>query len=299
MDDVELAEWLLANAGPIIRFRTIVDILHSQDVGQVGDALDKLLATPVIGLWLGRLQEFNPGQLWCRMPSCFSNTIGKLVQLGMRAGLQPFDSIALPPRVWLTEMAEREDSGDINVTREMYIVASLLALAGYSETMYVQRIMIHRLKAVHDIISSHGLMRNGQVVVSLLDVVAFAHTAPIMGGRRERGRVEEVVQLAISEGEGRVIPAADGHLAPLLVALESLVKYKSIRESKWFTRVMQRCEKWRTPQGTYDFTVANLPERREGHWLHGDFMEFDDRREVPRATECESTFRMLFLRSVV
>ncbi|MFW9961668.1 MAG: hypothetical protein ACFFDV_11655, partial [Candidatus Thorarchaeota archaeon] len=90
MNSYNLAQWLLQNAGPCIRFRTLVEIIQEQDVGLVSQALQEMLESPEVVEWTGRLiPQFDISSIHSGSPDAFENVIGKLVQLGLRAGLQP------------------------------------------------------------------------------------------------------------------------------------------------------------------------------------------------------------------
>lgn len=152
MDVDELARWLVETAGPVIRFRTLLEILHEQDLGIVSDALRDLHASPIVQKWLGRLQP-NLGfhQIHSSSPIAFENVMGKLVQLGLHAGLQPFDSLTLPFRVWLSErMKEKapERVGPWEGFSEL-LLAGFLAYAGYSDTSPVKTMTLERLRKAH------------------------------------------------------------------------------------------------------------------------------------------------------
>jgi len=150
MESSDLAQWLLRNAGPSIRFRTLVDILNEQDVGVVGRALNEMLGSPEVVKWLDHLTpqlDFN--SIHSSRIDAFENVMGKLVQLGLRAGLQPFDSKTLPFRVWLSEnvdtVPERPHALFLRT-----IIASFLAYAGYGSTTPVNKQMIDRLESLYE-----------------------------------------------------------------------------------------------------------------------------------------------------
>lgn len=150
MDDYDLAQWLLQHAGPCIRFRTLVDILQEQDVGVVSRALEEMLESPEIQEWVQRLTpQFDINSLHSGKENAFENIMGKLVQLGLRAGLQPFDNKTLPFRVWLSE-----NVGEIPTAPHAIflrtIVASFLAYAGYGTTSPVIAQMKQRLNTLYE-----------------------------------------------------------------------------------------------------------------------------------------------------
>jgi len=55
MKDKELAWWLVQNAGPVIRYRTLMEIIHTQSIELVSDALKRLRASPLVQKWLEQL----------------------------------------------------------------------------------------------------------------------------------------------------------------------------------------------------------------------------------------------------
>ncbi|MGD9381330.1 MAG: hypothetical protein PVI03_02700 [Candidatus Thorarchaeota archaeon] len=145
----EALDWLLANSGPVIRFQIVVDLLQEQDVGRVSSVLTDLLASPLVVEWLDRLtQGFQMKDLHSSKPVAFENTMGKLGELGMRAGLQPFDSKTLPFRAWLTDTAEDEIEHPFRVFLRT-IVASFLSFTGYSSTEPVYNVLEERLESTY------------------------------------------------------------------------------------------------------------------------------------------------------
>jgi hypothetical protein len=149
MTSKDLAQWLLDNAGPSIRFRTFVEILQEQDVGLVSNALKEMLESPEVIDWMRRLiPQFDINSLHSGRPDAFENVIGKLVQLGFKAGLQPFDNKTLPFRVWLSENVEMYPVAPHSVFLRT-IIASFLAFAGYDSTSPVKTQMMKRLEALY------------------------------------------------------------------------------------------------------------------------------------------------------
>ena len=150
MESYNLAQWLLRNAGPSIRYRTLVDILNEQDVGIVGRALNEMLESPEVVKWLEHLTpklDFN--SIHSSRINAFENVMGKLVQLGIRAGLQPFDNKTLPFRVWLTETAGATPERPHTIFLRT-IIASFLAYAGYGSTKPVNDQMVDRLESLYE-----------------------------------------------------------------------------------------------------------------------------------------------------
>lgn len=149
MNSYDLAQWLLQNAGPCIRFRTLVEILQEQDVGLVSRALQEMLESPEVVEWTGRLiPQFDINSIHSGNPDAFENVIGKLVQLGFRAGLQPFDNKTLPFRIWLSENVEVYPETPHAVFLRT-IIAAFLAFAGYGSISPVMAQMTKRLQTLY------------------------------------------------------------------------------------------------------------------------------------------------------
>ena len=149
MNHRDLAYWLLDNGGPIIRFRTLVDIFEEQDVGTVSRALKEMTESPEVVKWLDLFESslaFN--DVHSGRQNAFENVVAKLVQLGWRAGLQPFDNKTLPFRVWLSENIDKEPVTAHEVFKRS-LVASVLARAGYQMVEAVQKQVLSRLNTVH------------------------------------------------------------------------------------------------------------------------------------------------------
>ena len=149
LSSIDLAHWLVDNAGPAIRFRTMVEILEEHDVSKVSQVLNDFLESKIVKTWLARLSpQFNMKMIHSSSPDAFENVMGKLGALGMRAGLQPFDGMTFPFRIWLSEGNEPEIGHPF---REFLraIVASFLAYTGYHDTKPVHDFLVKRLNLIH------------------------------------------------------------------------------------------------------------------------------------------------------
>ncbi|UCE10845.1 MAG: hypothetical protein JSW61_02650 [Candidatus Thorarchaeota archaeon] len=145
----DLPWWLLDNAGPVIRFRTMVEILGETDIGLVSKALEDLFNSPIVTKWLELLKpRMGFHNFHSSMPVAFGNVMGKLVQLGLHAGLQAFDTKTLPFRAWLSDRVEESitDDDGPGTGFSMPLVASYLAYAGYDDTKPVKTVMLERLE---------------------------------------------------------------------------------------------------------------------------------------------------------
>ncbi|MFW9846252.1 MAG: hypothetical protein ACFFD6_05870 [Candidatus Thorarchaeota archaeon] len=155
----DVVQWLLNSADAPIRFQVIVDLLQEHDVGKVSEVLDDLHNCSLVAEWLNRLEPgFGMKQLHSSEPTSFENVMGRLGDLGMRAGLQPFDSKTLPFRAWLTD-TENDIMGGIFRVFLRTIVASFLSYTGYSETDPVHNVLKDRLKWTHSFASNPDFMQ--------------------------------------------------------------------------------------------------------------------------------------------
>jgi len=122
-----LAEWLIANAGPVIRYRTAREIVG----GRVDPTLtDGLPTSRLVRLWLERLdhvrRQHNSGN------DCLENVMGKLLELGLHAGIAPLDERMGFVRKWMSD-ARSTWPADMMRVLDGAIVAWGLARAGYDD----------------------------------------------------------------------------------------------------------------------------------------------------------------------
>ncbi|MHA2222408.1 MAG: hypothetical protein ACXAAO_10180, partial [Candidatus Thorarchaeota archaeon] len=227
--------WLLDNAGPIVRYRTIVDLVEEQDVGVVARALTDMSEAPEVIKWLGLLKPnlgFN--EVHSSKQDAFENVMGKLVQLGWRAGLQPFDTKTLPFRSWLSDNIDRPHV-EPHIVFEKTLIASLLARAGYEMVEVVEKQMLSRLETLHKFSSDpdfsrifvekpdtkwmsetdHALVNpklypNQEFMLPWIhDVLAFSKIGSLMDQPEKRRRVESVMEMILTS-EYQALPWSYG-----------------------------------------------------------------------------------------
>ncbi len=293
-DPWDLARWLLDNGGPVIRFRMTVDFYHEQDLGVVTTVLRNFLRSEEVGRWLSRVTPaFGAEAITSDEPTAFVNVMGKLAQLGMRGGLQPFDTLTLPFRVWLTE-------GDGRTTSSTAVlVADMLSIARYQDIWRVDEILQRQLQVA---------LSQGGAHLTLYDILAFLRSEKIMGSPQLRDGVEQLVGRICDGLSGGTEEAGVSTMAPCalgalldgkprgLQLVEILASSTSFRESPAFIGLLDTMEEYRTEQGTYMFPSEWLEERAQGYWICGDFMALDTGERSPGALELESTFWALMIR---
>jgi hypothetical protein len=126
--ELGLTDWLLEHGGPVIRYRTATELLDDPCSVDVDRLRSDLLACPLVQRWLGCLL---PGVLHHSKATAFENAMGKLVDLGLRAGMRPLDERAEPFRKWFS--GEKPASGDVFSPFYRSIVGSGLVRAGYRD----------------------------------------------------------------------------------------------------------------------------------------------------------------------
>ena len=75
-------EWLIDNAGPIVRWRAVRDLGLIVNESH-NDLLDSVIATDEVQRWLGNL---GGRQIHGSKDTCAENAMAKLVEYGLRAG---------------------------------------------------------------------------------------------------------------------------------------------------------------------------------------------------------------------
>jgi uncharacterized protein YeaO (DUF488 family) len=226
MNHRDLVYWLLDNGGPIIRYRTLVDIFEEQDVGTVSRAMREMVESPEVVKWLDLIEPsltFN--DVHSGRQNAFENVVAKLVQFGWRAGLQPFDGKTLPFRVWLSENIDKEPEVSHEVFKRT-VIASVLARASYQTVEGVQKQVLSRLNTIHQFaknpdfssifvdksqykgipkgLASHDLIDpqlypNQQFALPWIhDVYAFSHLSVVLKVDHHRKQAEEVLEMILT-----------------------------------------------------------------------------------------------------
>ncbi|MGY5881553.1 MAG: hypothetical protein RTV31_14985 [Candidatus Thorarchaeota archaeon] len=287
MESSDLAQWLLRNAGPSIRFRTLVDILDEQDVGVVGRALNEMLQSPEVVKWLGHLTpqlDFN--SIHSSRIDAFENAMGKLVQLGLKAGLQPFDSKTLPFRVWLSENSETVPEKP-HALFHRTIIASFLAYAGYGSTKPVNDQMVDRLDSLYEFAKDpdfsrifvdkteyKGVPKNSEydlvnpelypdqrfMLPWIHDIRGLASCKDIMTSKNHRHKLDKIIELVLTE-EYQSLPwsyglAKYGSRYYVLGWAAHLPGYSKQPEEREFAELLLTLE-----------IMAKFPIARKGEWF--------------------------------
>jgi len=147
VDTDGLADWLVRAGGPVVRYRTAAELLESPaDLDMAGLRAD-LLRSPQVARWLARLERpVGVGDLHSSRPTAFENAMGKLYELGLRAGLPELDERTEPFRAWLGRRLDERAEGLSGFY--VRLVAGVLARAGYTDAP-VQQSLDDTLTRLH------------------------------------------------------------------------------------------------------------------------------------------------------
>jgi len=149
-----LIDWLMESSGPIIRYKILKEIVKSTDLRK---AEEELLNDDVVRYWFLKMPtqiDFN--MFHGSFDTNFENFMGKLVSMGLHAGIEIVDKKTKPYRVWFENELDKSPDRSFKILdpkpsfRPFYltIVASLLAMAGYVYEPAIQRVLELRLVAL-------------------------------------------------------------------------------------------------------------------------------------------------------
>lgn len=309
-----LLDWLFASAGPIIRWRLIIDFSWPVAESEASQVKRAVLATEEVQRWLGNL---GGRAIHGSKDTDAENAMAKLVEYGLRAGIPELDGRMLP-------YIERGDP-----SADAFLIAS-----GYTREPDLAHRFQQRLARLHDVAMrgdydlylpssetsgvpsawrGKPIYRPEFTVDSLpscYDFYALAHWPS--RSTAERKKIEDVVAY-ISHADfqntvGGYLWSRDRNachaagrawlacLTPerVILFLELAARFASARRSEWFDEALASLERHRTKKGTYRFPPESLKEKRNSYYIYqGAHMGLGENRRRRDWLEIESTFRML------
>ena len=146
----ELVDWLFANGGPAIRYRTATELMPPSSNVDIGQLREELCQSKLAKTWLERLVPsalFN--DLHGSKATAFENVMGKLTELGLRRGVPEFEQRTMPYRSWLKDNAEGPPTHVFDRFAGT-LIAAFLARAGYVDEPAVGEVLKGRLATVYD-----------------------------------------------------------------------------------------------------------------------------------------------------
>jgi hypothetical protein len=150
MSDTTAIKWLLLEGNPIVRYRTVTELVEDPSNYDVEKLRAELLASETVQYWLQCLaRKKDIGCIHGSFDTCFENAMGKLIFFGLRAGIDCFDEKTSVFLQWLREYRKRSQKTVLSTFYQV-IVASFLALAGYSREKIVREIVLKRLQTIYN-----------------------------------------------------------------------------------------------------------------------------------------------------
>jgi hypothetical protein len=154
---IDPSQWLLANAGPNIKYRTLTELLHREKDAE--PAKEKLLSSPLVNYWLENLKpDLGRNALHGAKTDTYENVMGKLYEFGLRKGTPILDRKTEPFRQWLHEQIDKPNEGYFPVFYRT-LIAAFLAMTGYAEEEPVKAWINKRLETIYPFAKKADLTR--------------------------------------------------------------------------------------------------------------------------------------------
>ncbi len=152
MNNKELVKWLLADGGPVIRYRTATELMATPDDVDIHKLKKELLNSTSIRSWFEKaVPSLAFNDIHGSKATSFENVMGKITDLGIKKGTPELDRYTLPYREWLSENAECPP-GHIFSIFIRTLIAAFLARAGYTGEPAVGTVLRNRLDTIYDFI---------------------------------------------------------------------------------------------------------------------------------------------------
>jgi hypothetical protein len=140
-----LPSYLLQHSGPVIRYRTVTELLDDPAGIDLDRLRQDLLQSRLVNQWLERLV---PGGIHGSQNTAFENPMNKLADLGLKAGMAPLDERTAHFRRLLAKRAPRREG--MGFLRHNIILAAGLLRAGYPMDEPVTTFLRQRLDDLYD-----------------------------------------------------------------------------------------------------------------------------------------------------
>jgi len=229
--DQDTLDWLLGNAGPIIRYRARVELLKESDDRKVESVKKDFLSDSLVKLWLGCLHpDFRTHLMHSSKSEAFENAMGKLYEFGLRKDIGALDKKTEPFRRWMAQQIDHPTVLPFFRT----LVAAFLSMTGYSDEDAVNTWILKRLETVHHFAKKGDLediyipqdtfagfpkafrhkplsnpalqTQDGSMLPSIHDVNAFLHSEPVMEDTQLRSKVETIIDFILRPEYQRLYP---------------------------------------------------------------------------------------------
>jgi hypothetical protein len=143
----KLSNWLMNNAGPVIRYRTAIEFLH--DLRRKLSLEREAMSSGFVRFWLGKLDAtIDRKTLHGAKTESYENVMGKLFEFGLRRGNSTLDRKTKPYRLWLKRQVRLSNEGYLPVFHRT-LAASFLVLTGYACDEAVREWVLRRLDTAY------------------------------------------------------------------------------------------------------------------------------------------------------
>ena len=135
--DTDPTSYLLTHGGPVLRWRTAIDLLPAKSMIDREALYADLLACPEVRRWLSLL---GSGPVHHSQDASAENALAKLCEYGLRAGLPALDERALP----YCAVGEGE-----RYHAEALVIVPFLVRVGYAAEPHVARWLAQRIDVLY------------------------------------------------------------------------------------------------------------------------------------------------------
>ena len=151
MNSTELINWLLENGGPIIRYKTVTELVIDRTNYNLEKLREDLLKSEIVQKWL----QLNPVSklsgiyvLHHSKSSVYENLMNKLIQLGLNSTFKAYDKLSQRSLEILSTLMKQH-----NVFFKQFLISlilSFLCRSGYENEELVRQALDHRFDALKD-----------------------------------------------------------------------------------------------------------------------------------------------------
>ncbi|MBT3168263.1 MAG: hypothetical protein HN952_06895 [Candidatus Cloacimonetes bacterium] len=143
-------DYLFENANPIIRYRIATELANEEVDYDIGMLRYELLQHKDAKYWMKCLKTRRSyDNIHGGYDKSLENSLGKLLQLGIKKGVSNFDKNVAKHINWLQEVSEEESELPHNDYFLQTIVSSFLAKAGFTDEKNVRDFVLNRLDLLY------------------------------------------------------------------------------------------------------------------------------------------------------
>jgi len=115
----------MERGGAIARYRTAIELLNRTRGPEHDNLFHALMSSPIVQRWLANVVH---GNVHASCDNAFENAMGKLIDMGLRAGMSALDMRVEP---FLATIAEWQEAQHVHATLMAAIILGGLVRAGY------------------------------------------------------------------------------------------------------------------------------------------------------------------------